>query len=121
MDKYLEILPNNILIKGLPLQEGFLGYAFYAKEMLEISNILLERKIAVLGGDVLIKVGSYAECSPNGENWYLDYKKGDNYNLYVTESIKKMNDYIIKLSNKFPDFLYQASVATEIDLVKIIK
>jgi hypothetical protein len=118
MNKYLEILPDSILSKGFPLNWDLGGYAFYAPEILEISKILVQYNIAVLGGAVLVKINNVAEYSANGENWYLNYIKGDNYDNYVINSNKKMTDYIKRLSEKFPDFLYQADVIDKIELEK---
>lgn len=113
MDKFLEILPKDILSKGIPLQDGFIGTAFYATEMLKISKILLKNSISALGGDVLILSREHAEYSPNGESWYLNYNNDKDYYEFVKESLKKMDEYIINLDKSHPSFLYVATLANK--------
>ena len=89
LEKLLKKINND---KGESLHDlGINEIAFSRKDALELLSSIKNEKLAILGGDVYVKMNGIIK--PTYDNWYLN-RDNQTWNVYVDESINKAQDYI---------------------------
>ena len=98
-----EILPKEIIQKGFITETN--NIAFYAKEIFQIIEILKNKNIAILGGNVFVKIDNIIKYSSDSENWHCDMMLNENFKDFQKKSLKTTINYLNNLSRK-DDYLY---------------
>ncbi len=106
-----KILPKEIIQKGYLTENDEI--AFYAKEIFQILEIFQNNNIAVLGGNVFVKINNVVKYSSGYENWCSDPLFNESFKDFQKTSLKITKDYVNKLFLKSNDYLYSLVVIDE--------
>ncbi len=98
-----EILPKEIIQKGFITETN--DIAFYAKEIFQIIEILKNNNIAILGGNVFVKIDNVIKYSSDSGNWHCDMMLNESFKDFQKKSLKTTINYLNNLSRK-DDYLY---------------
>lgn len=89
-------LPSSILSKAYEYNSE---YAWKPEDIVELSSILKEKKIAVLGGEVWEKTIEGPMISSDIYQWAAMQKSdSESWEEYVDSTLKEMSNFIEKLS-----------------------
>lgn len=91
-------LPSDLFLRGVSLEEiGISNYAWKMQDALLALEILREKRIPILGGDVY-QIENGIKTTIDG--WHTNRKNSVQPNAYLVESHKKTVDYIVAYASK---------------------
>lgn len=92
-DKFDIVLPAQLIADATSLENiGHNTYAWRWRDALTVINILIGKKIFVLGGDVYLRLNDKFEAI--GDNWYVNKKNYIATELDLSTSHKVSIEYI---------------------------
>jgi len=91
-------LPSDLFLRGISLEEiGVSNYAWKMQDALLALEVLREKRISILGGDVY-RIENGIKTTIDG--WHTNRKDFVQSSAYLVESHKKSVDYIVAYASK---------------------